>query len=118
MNDTATHHDENTLRKVYDSLTAVGVIGQTATDAVNEMQNRGIFFREDPERAASDQANCPCESCRHYETVNDSLPRCVIENEGDHEGPLFDVESDHGEGGLPFIKVMCQRHFTRGTWGK
>jgi hypothetical protein len=39
-------HDEKTLRKVYMGLAAAGVIGQTATDAVNEMQNQGILFRE------------------------------------------------------------------------
>ena len=40
------HHDENTLRKVYEGLLAAGIFGQQAVDAVNQMQNQGILFRE------------------------------------------------------------------------
>jgi len=39
-------HDEKTLRKVHMGLAAAGVTGQAATDAVFEMQNQGILFRE------------------------------------------------------------------------
>lgn len=39
-------HDEKTLRKVYMGLAAAGVFGQTATDAVFQMQNQGVLFRE------------------------------------------------------------------------
>lgn len=40
------HHDENTLRKVYEGLLKAGIYGQQAVDAVSEMQNQGIIFRE------------------------------------------------------------------------
>lgn len=40
------HHDENTLRKVYEGLMKAGIFGQQAVDAVSEMQNQGILFRE------------------------------------------------------------------------
>ena len=40
------HHDENTLRKVYEGLLAAGIFGQQAVDAVNQIQNQGILFRE------------------------------------------------------------------------
>ena len=39
-------HNENTMYKVYAALSAVGIDIATATEAVDEMQNRGILFRE------------------------------------------------------------------------
>lgn len=39
-------HDENTLRKVYDALRRAGLSEQAATDAISDMQNQGIYFRE------------------------------------------------------------------------
>lgn len=39
-------HDEGTLNKVYEALATVGIVDQMATDAVTEMQNAGILFRE------------------------------------------------------------------------
>lgn len=39
-------HDEDTLRKVYDALTAEGYETTEVTDMVNAMQNAGILFRE------------------------------------------------------------------------
>lgn len=44
--DNITHHDENTLQKVYQALLDAGIYGQQAVDAVSNMQNRGIYFRE------------------------------------------------------------------------
>jgi hypothetical protein len=38
--------DEDTLPKVYAGLRAAGITGQQAVDAVNQMQNQGILFRE------------------------------------------------------------------------
>lgn len=40
------HFDEDTLRKVYEGLLKAGIFGQQAVDAVNQMQNQGILFRE------------------------------------------------------------------------
>lgn len=40
-------HSEDTLFKVYAGLAAAGISGQQAIDAVNQMQNQGILFRED-----------------------------------------------------------------------
>lgn len=40
------HHDENTLRKVYEGLLKAGIFGQQAVDVVSEIQNQGILFRE------------------------------------------------------------------------
>ena len=40
------YHDEDTLTKVYVGLESAGVTGQQAVDAVNQMQNKGILFRE------------------------------------------------------------------------
>lgn len=45
MNDVTTF-DEDTLEKVYAGLNAAGVFGQQSVDAVNQIQNRGILFRE------------------------------------------------------------------------
>lgn len=39
-------HSEETLRKVYRALERAGVYGIDARDAVTEMQNEGILFRE------------------------------------------------------------------------
>lgn len=41
-----THHDENTMQKVYDALKAAGIKKQRRLDAVAQMQNAGIYFRE------------------------------------------------------------------------
>jgi hypothetical protein len=38
--------DENTLFKVYDSLRAAGLEEQQARDAITDMHNKGILFRE------------------------------------------------------------------------
>lgn len=38
--------DENTLFKVYDSLRSAGLEEQQARDAISDMQNKGILFRE------------------------------------------------------------------------
>lgn len=43
---TPVYYDENTLKKVYDALKVAGITGQQATDAVFQMQNLGILFRE------------------------------------------------------------------------
>jgi hypothetical protein len=39
-------YDEGTLKKVYDALKVAGIEGQQAIDAVFQMQNLGILFRE------------------------------------------------------------------------
>jgi hypothetical protein len=39
-------HTEGTMQKVYESLRRAGVNRVMAEDAVNEMQNHGILFRE------------------------------------------------------------------------
>lgn len=67
-------HDEKTLRKVYMGLAAAGVTGQTATDAVNEMQNQGVLFRE----------RCVC----------GEVNRDVVGHRLD--GPCVVAEVDHG----------------------
>lgn len=46
----ADHFTEATLFKVYKALRATGLTEQQAEDAINEMQNAGILFRERPER--------------------------------------------------------------------
>lgn len=46
MIEDTTYHDENTLFKVYAALSAAGVTGKQATDAVNQLLNFGILFRE------------------------------------------------------------------------
>lgn len=40
------HFTENTLFKVYDALRKVGMDETQARDAISEMQNAGILFRE------------------------------------------------------------------------
>lgn len=40
-----THH-ESTLKKVYDAMTRVGLTDQQCIDAIFDMQNNGIYFRE------------------------------------------------------------------------
>lgn len=44
--DNATHHDEDTLRKVYEALLKNGIFGQKATDVVSDILNAGVLFRE------------------------------------------------------------------------
>lgn len=39
-------HNDQTMFKVYNSLTTVGLSHEQALSAINEMQNRGIYFRE------------------------------------------------------------------------
>jgi len=45
MNDT-TAHDENTIIKVFSALCRAGLSDQQVSDAITEMQNEGILFRE------------------------------------------------------------------------
>lgn len=40
------HYTENTLFKVYDVLRAAGLDETQSRDAISEMQNQGILFRE------------------------------------------------------------------------
>lgn len=40
------YHDENTLSKVYQGLIDAALTPAQAVDAVSQMQNHGIFFRE------------------------------------------------------------------------
>ena len=37
---------EDTLHKVYDALTRAGLTNQQCIDAVFDMQNNGVYFRE------------------------------------------------------------------------
>lgn len=39
-------HNEGTLRKVYDALGRAGLTEQQSIDAINDMQNNGLYFRE------------------------------------------------------------------------
>lgn len=39
-------HDEGTVKKVYHALLQTGLTNNQALDAINEMQNVGILFRE------------------------------------------------------------------------
>jgi hypothetical protein len=48
----ATTYDEQTLRKVYLGLAAAGIRSQLALDAVAQLQNQGILFREKEEPVA------------------------------------------------------------------
>ena len=50
---------ENTLFKVYDALRASGLDEQKARDAITEMQNNGILFRE-----RTPEVNHPGPVCR------------------------------------------------------
>lgn len=47
-------HDEYTLVKVRDALVSVGLAEQTVMNAINEMLNRGILFRENREDPQED----------------------------------------------------------------
>jgi len=40
------HHNEQTLHKVSNALRRAGLGAQQAIDAISEMQNAGILFRE------------------------------------------------------------------------
>lgn len=46
MSDRATYHDEDTLFKVFSALVKSGLTKVQATDAINSLQNAGIYFRE------------------------------------------------------------------------
>lgn len=50
------YFDEQTLTKVYAGLEAAGITGQDAIDAVNQMQNEGILFRERDPRSTLREA--------------------------------------------------------------
>lgn len=43
-------HDENTLRNVYLALQDTGMSDEKAIEAINAMQNRGIYFREQADK--------------------------------------------------------------------
>lgn len=40
------YYDETTLKRVYYGLAKAGIVGEQADDAVNQMQNAGVLFRE------------------------------------------------------------------------
>jgi hypothetical protein len=40
------HHDEQTMRKVFDALESSGCSKEKAAEIVHHMQNNGILFRE------------------------------------------------------------------------
>jgi len=42
----STYYDEQTLTKVYRALERAGIDPEARQDAVSEMQNEGILFRE------------------------------------------------------------------------
>lgn len=44
--DQITYHDEDTLTKVYTVLQSKGLTGQQILNAIGEMQNLGLYFRE------------------------------------------------------------------------
>lgn len=62
--------NENTLFKVYDVLRAAGLTEEQSREAINEMQNKGILFRERTEvnakassgrvNEANDEGRCCC----------------------------------------------------------
>jgi hypothetical protein len=39
-------HTEDTLRKVFDALRRAGLSERQAIDTISDMQNQGIYFRE------------------------------------------------------------------------
>lgn len=45
---TPMYHDDKTLNKVLNALSDAGLTEQQVLDAVNSMQNAGIYFRESP----------------------------------------------------------------------
>lgn len=68
------HYDENTLRKVYEGLLAAGVYGQQAVDAVNQMQNQGILFRENKPKKRGRPAAKPAVEAPKHDPLDD-LPQ-------------------------------------------
>ena len=76
------HYDENTLRKVYEGLLAAGIFGQQAVDAVSEMQNKGILFRENKPKKRGRPRLVPAEALTAPEVIE------VTEKNGDAWSPL------------------------------
>ncbi len=78
------HYDEDTLRKVYEGLLAAGIFGQQAVNAVSEMQNKGILFRE----------NKPKRRGRPPKVVEEAIvAEAVKENKEDAWAPKEDVNA-------------------------
>ncbi len=75
------HHDENTLRKVYEGLLAAGIFGQQAVDAVNQMTNQGILFRENVPKKRGRPRLVPADAQPGPEVIN------VAEKQGDPWSP-------------------------------
>lgn len=42
------HHDDETLRKVFQAIWENGIDRKQAGDIINSIQNAGIYFREEP----------------------------------------------------------------------
>lgn len=49
------YHNENTIRKVYNALKRSGLLHKEATNAMHEMQNQGILFRENQHSFLEDE---------------------------------------------------------------
>ena len=86
----AVMYDSATLTKVSEGLRAAGLKWDTITDAINQMQNRGILFRERPKPAFT----LPTEAgaiiiATEVRGVKGEWV-AVLDEEGDWYGPNFD----------------------------
>lgn len=97
-----THHSEDTLFKVYAGLAAVGIQGQQATDAVFQMQNQGILFRE---RTPETQVELPKAPFFALRIPTGALAGAVLAEKSRQIGKGYTLEHDaeHGVGHLIVI---------------
>ena len=101
-NSERTHHSEDTLFKVYAGLAAAGIQGQQATDAVAQMQNEGILFRE---RTPDEQVELPKAPFFALHIPTGSLVGAILAEKSRQIGKGYTLEHDaeHGVGHLIVI---------------
>jgi len=77
------YHDDKTLFKVAEALLKAGCTNTQATDAINEMLNAGILFRESfPEPEVGEDARphsraCGVEAHPHGSKCHSNCPTCA-----------------------------------------
>jgi hypothetical protein len=77
------YHDDQTLRKVYDTLRDTGLSESETLDAINEMQNKGLLFREAARSYIDNKPHsrsCGIQRHDHGEDCRPDCPTCYGQN--------------------------------------
>ena len=77
------YHDDQTLRKVYDVLRGKGLTEGETVDAIFEMQNKGLLFREFPRTIVDNSPHsrsCGIQPHEHGDACRPDCPTCYGQN--------------------------------------